>query len=63
MIAAVIAEAVIIVALVVVLDRIVTRWMRSVNVQQGVPNVDKPSRGRVISPYKRDKSHGGGDDA
>ena len=63
MIAAVIAEAVIIVALVVVLDRIVSRWMRSVNVQQGVPNVDKPSRGRVISPYKSKKSHGGGDDA
>lgn len=61
MMTAVIAEAVVIVALVVVLDRIVSRWMRSVYVQQGVPDVDKPSRGRVISPYKQKKNRTGGD--
>ena len=63
MIAAVIAEAVIILALIVVLDRVVTRWMRSVNVQQGIPDVDKPSRGRVISPYKQKHNRTGGDEA
>ncbi len=59
MMTAVIAEAVIILALVVVLDRIVSRWMRSVNVQQGIPDGDKPHGGRVISPYKRKRRTGG----
>jgi hypothetical protein len=63
MMTAVIAEAVIILALVVVLDRVINRWMRSINAQHGIPDVDKPSRGRVISPYKRRKDHGGGDEA
>ena len=62
MVTAIIAEAVVIIALLVVLDRVVSRWMRSVNVQHGIPDVGKPSRTRVISPYKRKNSSGGGDD-
>jgi hypothetical protein len=63
MIAAVIAEAVVIVSLIVVLDRIVSRWMRSINLQQGIPDVDKPTGTRIISPYKRKKKPSGGDEA
>ena len=63
MIAAVIAEAVVIVALIVVLDRIVSRWMRSINLQQGIFDVDKPTGTRIISPYKRKKKPSGGDEA
>lgn len=63
MIAAIIAEAVVIVALIVVLDRVISRWMRSANLQQGIPDVDKPSGTRIISPYKRKKKLSGGDEA
>ena len=58
MVAAMIAEAVIIVVLLVVLDRSNARCMRLISAQNGIPDTEKPSRTRVISPYKRPRTGG-----
>lgn len=53
------AEAVVIIVLVVIIDRMVSNHLKMVRQQMGVPP-DKPSsKTRVISPYKKQDNSGG----
>jgi hypothetical protein len=62
MVVAVVAEALVIVALVIVLDRAVVRCMRYISFKDGIPNADKPSKTMIISPYKKKKHKSDGGD-
>lgn len=53
------AEAAVIVALVVVIDRMVSNHLKMVRQQMGVPQDKSSSKTRVISPYKKQDYSGG----